>query len=148
MTRTEQKIKARCVKNHQLRKLIGDEYFCTYLKMCLNAQDIDATSICNNLALKGHLEGLKFATDLDCPWNAQTLSNAIKSRNHTMVKYLIDHDCPIDEMALKEAFNIQDEELALLALYNNMYWDAEDEEKAIAMKMTRVMKEMKIKSTN
>ncbi len=50
--------------------------------------------MCNNIVQRGHLEILKFARGIGCPWNSATYDYALKYGNEELIKWVIDNGCP------------------------------------------------------
>lgn len=56
-------------------------------------------TLCNHAVSNDRLDTVRWAFENGCPWDALVLRNALAQYpiNMDMLKYLLDHDCPIDE---------------------------------------------------
>lgn len=62
-------------------------------------------NICEIAARTGHLNALKWARSLGCPWDEMTFFYAVKSNSIGVVQYCIDSDCPFDQNISAAAVN-------------------------------------------
>jgi hypothetical protein len=62
---------------------------------------VGALRTCFGAAEYGHLETLKWARENGCPWDAETLVNAVTNEHYDVLRWALANDCPCDDLNVR-----------------------------------------------